>query len=153
MGVRAWWRRLLRNRSSRVAEAEAAAFAAQRAAERRARALVELARLRTDLEDAAARCDAYLDGEAEGIGEPEPVWAPYAGASADVFGARREDYVVVAAACRGMQTVAAEPSPERVEPVRHMIGAALNVLGAALGDGQGAGVHRGEGGAGGGIAE
>ncbi len=109
--------------------AEAEAWLARRAGERRARALANLGELRERLADAAARCDAYLDGEAGDIGLPEPAWHPYAEAGAALLGGDREAYVVVAAACRGMETVAGAPAPERVEPVRRMIGRAIDVLG------------------------
>jgi hypothetical protein len=107
---------------------EAEAALAARTAQRRAHAVARLGELRDQLADAAARCDAYLDGEADGIGPPEPAWRPYAEAGAVALGDDREAYVVVAAACRGMETVAATPAPERVEPVRRMIDRALRTL-------------------------
>jgi hypothetical protein len=132
LGLVAWWRRRGRTAAGdprpEPTLAEAQAFAAARAAERQARALDRLRELRERLADAAARCDAYLDGEAEGIGPPEPPWRPYADAAATALGDDREACVVVAAACRGMETVADAPTPERVEPVRRMIGRALQAL-------------------------
>jgi len=101
---------------------------AAREAERRAGATARLGNLRESLADALARCEAYLDGEAEDVGPPEPAWQPYAEAGRVALREDREAYVVVAAACRGMETVAADPQPERVEPVRRMIQQALRAL-------------------------
>lgn len=114
-------------------QAEAEAWLARRQAAQRSQALAHLDELRARLAEAAARCDAYLEGEAHDVGPPEPAWRPYAEAGAIAFGGDREAYVVVSAACRGMETVADAPAPERVEPVRRMIGRAIGVLGQVLG--------------------